>query len=151
MSAPNTTYSSNTELSLGNVPNVDDPILYEELLNIHNAIEYLLDNLDTKIDDYVNKQRAVKAIDSTDSPYSVLATDGLILVDASAGDVTVILYTPNSETVGYLQRIKRTDTSTNTVLLTTAGSEQIDNEDEWEIGYLDTIPVRSDGTNWWIE
>jgi hypothetical protein len=46
MGAPTNTYDSNTELSLGQVPDVDDPQVYRALLDIHNAIENLLTNSD---------------------------------------------------------------------------------------------------------
>lgn len=46
MTAPTNTYNSNTDLSLGQVPQVDDPDLYKALLDIHNAIESLLKSSD---------------------------------------------------------------------------------------------------------
>ena len=46
MGAPTNTYNSSTDLSLGQVPQVDDPVLYRELLDIHDAIETLLTSSD---------------------------------------------------------------------------------------------------------
>jgi len=50
-----------------------------------------------------------------DSPYMVLATDFTVLVDATAGAVTVTLPTPTS---GRILCVKKTDASANAVTLT---------------------------------
>ena len=156
MSAPNTTYNSNTSLSLGNIPNVDDPQLYTALLDIHNAIQYLLDSVDTQLatvdtalHEYVDKHRSVSA-PITATTYSVSPDDGLILVDATSNDVTITLYDPSGY-IGYSQRIKRIDNSINEVTINSLGGATIDTESERKLNFLDMIPVRSDGTNWWIE
>lgn len=40
-------YASITSLNLGSVPDVDDPVVYQALLDIHNALEILLQSKDT--------------------------------------------------------------------------------------------------------
>jgi hypothetical protein len=46
MAAPDNTYNSSTNLSLGQVPQVEDEALYTDLLDVHNAIETLLKSSD---------------------------------------------------------------------------------------------------------
>jgi hypothetical protein len=46
MPAPTNTYNSKTDLSLGQLTNINDPALYTALLDIHNAIETLLTSSD---------------------------------------------------------------------------------------------------------
>lgn len=55
------TYDSLTDLGLGSVPMVDDPSLYQELLDIHNAIETLLSSADRGTGD-VNEEVALLKI-----------------------------------------------------------------------------------------
>jgi hypothetical protein len=56
----------------------------------------------------------VVSIDNTDSPYTVTATDGLIEVDASAGDVAITAPAIGSS-VGRQISFVRTDTSSNVI------------------------------------
>ena len=124
------TYDSNTDLALGAIPDVEDAeALYEELLDIHNALEALLkgsDSGDAGFAAYIAKQRSVTDIDNTDSPYTVLITDGTIRVDATAGDVDVVL-PPIADGPGYRYDVKRVDTvTTNSVTIDGDGSELID-------------------------
>lgn len=128
MAAPINTHNSNTDLSLGQVPQVDDPVLYQELLDIHNAIEALLtssDAGDAIALAYIAKKRNFSN-PPVDSNYTVLITDGTIRVDASAGDVTVTMH-PIASGLGFSYEIKRIDTvTTNKVTLVGDGTELID-------------------------
>jgi hypothetical protein len=76
-------------------------------------------------------------------------TNGLVLVDASGGDVVVTLPTAVGIT-GRSYEIKKTDTSVNTVTVDGDGTETIDGELTQDVPYLATIVVRSDGSNWFI-
>lgn len=126
MPAPINTYDSNTDLSLGQVPQVDDPILYEALLDIHNAIENLLtssDEGDAVFTAYIDKQRNNTLVIAD---YTIVETDGTIEVDASAGDI-VITASPILGFEGYRYDVKRIDTVTaNKVTLVGDGAELID-------------------------
>ena len=125
---PINTYGSQTNLNLGHVPRVDDPVLYEELLDIHNALEILLTASDDGdaiflafIAKYRNFSNPVVIAD-----YTVLVTDGTIRVDASAGDVIITMH-PIASGVGFRYDIKRVDTvTTNSVTLIGDGTELID-------------------------
>lgn len=128
MGAPTNTYNSLTELSLGQIPQVDDPDLYTVILDIHNAIEAILqssDDADAIITTYIDKQRNNTAISDD---YTVLVTDGTVEVDASAGDIIVTLH-PVSEGKGFRYNIKRIDlVPTNKVTLLGDGAELVDDK-----------------------
>lgn len=149
MAAPNSTYNSNTDLSLGQVPQVEDEDLYIELLDIHNAIESLLkssDSADGIALAYILKQRNNTEV-ITD--YTVQITDGTIEVDASAGDITITLH-PVADGEGYRYNIKRTDlVTTNTVTLVGNGIELIDDRANGiKVSTKSSYTVKSNRTGW---
>lgn len=105
MAAPINTYNSEVDLGLGQVPQVEDSELYQGLLDIHNAIEALasyIDDSSSAASDFLAKFRAVKVV-TTD--YSVQPQDGIILVNASANDVTITL-PPSELNKGYRYTVK---------------------------------------------
>jgi len=125
---PVNTYGSATDLSLGHVPPIDDPILYQELLDIHNAIETLLtgsDDADAIFTEFIAKYRRFSIPPITDD-YTVLITDGTVRVDASGGDITITMH-PIIEGLGYTYNIKRIDLVTSSkVTIVGDGPELID-------------------------
>lgn len=156
MPAPTNTYDSNTDLSLGAVPQVDNPVLYEELLDIHNAIESLLTSSDAGnavFTAFIAKFRNVKVVSSD---YTVLATDGLVLVDITAGDVTITLPT-GAAFAGYKFEIKAiADTlpSTNECLIVGEGGAPVDDDAGGiTIDALEALPVKYDlvSNKYWID
>lgn len=129
MTSPTTnTYNSPTDLSLGHIPQVDDPVLYEELLNIHNAIEITLTATELDLAEvlaYIAKQRSFSEPPITGN-YTILITDGTVRVDATAGNITVTAH-PIAEGVGFRYNIKRIDEiTTNKVTIVGDGTELID-------------------------
>jgi hypothetical protein len=82
--------------------------------------------------------------------YTAAATDHTILVDASAGNVTITLPTAAS-IAGREYCIKRIDTSANTVTIATTSSQTIDNaaSDSLATTGRPTWRYKSDGSNWW--
>lgn len=147
---PTNTYDSTTNLSLGNIPQVDDEQVYQALLDIHNAIEILLTSSDgdtSVFDAYIDKRRKI-VVHTAD--YTITTTDGTILVNANLNPVTITL-PPAASGTGFRYKIKAIDV-TFPVLLIANGSETIDlATDGWNFNLLDEIPVISDGSNWWIE
>lgn len=128
-----TTYVARLPLPLGNTPQVDedkDPELYKELLDIHDSITNTANGLELTtvvVEDNSTQFRSVTNITPAASPYVVLTTDGLIRVDASAGDVDIIL--PNVTNIkGFEFKVKRVDAapSTNSVNLTGAVGQLVD-------------------------
>lgn len=110
MAAPNNTYNSATDLSLGNIPQVADDETYQALLDLHNAIEILLTSSDdgnALFEAYIAKKRNNAQVATN---YTVLITDGTIEVDASAGDITITLHLISAG-IGYSYQIKRIDTT----------------------------------------
>ena len=127
MGAPINTYNSDAELNLSQVPEeIEDPILYEALLDLHNALETLLthsDDVDALFIAFLTKFRNNTLVTAD---YTVLVTDGTIEVDASAGDITVTFH-PVSEGVGFRYDVKRVDeVPANTVIMLGDGAELID-------------------------
>jgi hypothetical protein len=126
MANPTNTYNSNTNLSLGNVPNVSDPEMYEALLDIHNALEILLTASDADYAEFLAFLVKYRNNTPVSADYTVLVTDGTIEIDATAGDIIATLH-PVAEGVGFRYNIKRIDTVTaNTVTLLHDGVEYID-------------------------
>ena len=82
--------------------------------------------------------------------YNATANDDLILVDASGGGVTVNLPTAAGIT-GNTIRIKKTDSSLNTVTLDPNGSETVDGETTFTISFqFEAASIASDNSNWHI-
>jgi len=129
MAAPINTYNSVTNLSLGNIPQVDDPVIYQALLDVHNALEILVtevDDVDGIFAAFIAKFRKSTA---AVADYTVLPTDGTIEVDASTGDIIITLH-PVADGEGHRYDIKRVDVvAANTVTLVgdSAAAELIDN------------------------
>lgn len=151
MPAPSSTYDSLTDLSLGQVPQVDDDDQYRELLDIHNAIEALLTSSDSgsaEFTTFLAKFRNFSAPPIT-ANYTVLATDGTVRVDASAGDIIVTLL-PIASGVGYRYNIKRIDTvTTNKVTLLGNGTELIDAHAAGiNISTLSSYTVKANDIGW---
>lgn len=126
MTAPINTYSSATDLSLGQVPQVEDEDLYTALLDMHNAIETLLkgsDNTNAVFLAYLTKTRNNTAISGD---YIIKETDGTIEVDASGGDITITALSVLGFD-GYRYDIKRVDeVPSNKVTVVGTGTELID-------------------------
>jgi len=149
MAAPTSTYNSNTDLSLGHIPQVEDPDLYNELLDIHNAIETLLtfsDAANGVFEAYIAKQRSVRTIISN---TTITTLDGLIEVDATAGDITVTAH-PVEGFLGYKYYIKRIDVvPVNKVTLVGDGLELIDDRANGiNISTKSSYSIKSNLTGW---
>lgn len=119
---PDTTgYSSPTNLSLGQVPQVEDPELYRALLDIHNAIDTLLITLSSSYD-YSLKHTTVVEV-SSDATFA--ATTGIMLIDAAASGPLITMHS-GAANLGGTNILKRVDSSANTVTVQAAGGETID-------------------------
>jgi len=145
------TYNAGTDLSLGGIPQVDDPELYRELLDIHNAIEALLSSSEGGLLAFLLKYRGFSASPVL-SDYTTLTTDGTIRVDASAGDITITLH-PIAEGVGFHHDIKRIDdtpaSSANTVTIIGSGAELIDSHAAGvNLSQLSSYTIKTNDTGW---
>lgn len=150
MTAPINTYNSPTDLNLGHVPEVADESLYNALLDIHNALEILLTSSDdgaASFTAFVAKYRNFSNPVVT-GDYTILVTDGLIRVDATAGDITITAH-PVVEGLGYIYTIKRIDETANTVLAEGDGTELIDSHTGGvEVDPLDALKIKANSTGW---
>ena len=90
-------------------------------------------------------------IDDTDSPYSAVYDDWLIICDTTNGDVTVTLPTPTAANKGKMFLVKKTTASHNVTINAGDGSVLIDDQtsitDNTKNGYDQVV---SDGTQYWI-
>jgi hypothetical protein len=82
------------------------------------------------------------------SSTSVDGGDFIILVDASAGDVTLSL--PAASLRKHMLEVKKIDNTVNKAIIDAAGSDTIDGDTTLELLYLDeAVPIVSDGVSEW--
>lgn len=88
---------------------------------------------------------------SVSATGDIASTDGLVLVDATAGAVTMTL--PLAASVpGRVFAVKKVDASGNAVTVDGNGSETIDGATTQALSaQYDVLTVASDGTEWWIQ
>lgn len=150
MGAPTNTYNSNTTLSLSNTPKGDwTEDQYEELLDLHDAIEKLLtasDDADAVFAAYIAKQRNNTSVSNN---YTIVVTDGTIEVDASLNDVTITM-PPITDIEGYRFDIKRVDqVPANTVIILGDGAELIDDRATGiKVSTKSSYTVKANDTGW---
>lgn len=102
---------------------------------------------------------ATDRLDALEAPFAVrtltatgaaLATDYLLLVNATAGAVTVNLPAAASS-AGALIVVKKADASGNAVTIDANASETIDGATTQALAsQYDALTVACDGTGWWI-
>ena len=79
-----------------------------------------------------------------------LSDEEMAFCDATSGNITVTLPAAASNT-GRMYRIKKTDSSSNTVTIDGNGSETIDDATTLVItAQYECISIMSDGAEWWI-
>lgn len=84
------------------------------------------------------------------SNYTIVATDGTILADATSGSITISL-PPASAFNEYHFKIKKKDITANTVIIDGSGSETIEGSLTYTLmTQYEGITIQSDGTAWWI-
>jgi len=82
--------------------------------------------------------------------YTALDIDGLILADATAGDVTITLPTAEARE-GRRMEVKKTDASANLVVIDPQGTQTIDGSTTISLTQQYALRgIKSDGTNWWL-
>lgn len=95
--------------------------------------------------------RPVKQLDDSDSPYDVLVTDGVLLVDTQSGAVTLNLPAA-ADAAGQVLTVKRMGTGVNAVTIDGDGAETIDGSatnTDLDAQY-DVLTIVSDGSEWLI-
>jgi len=82
------------------------------------------------------------------TPYAVLATDFVLLVDATVGDITINLPAANL-TKRWLE-VKKVDAGANKVIIDAAGADLIDGDATQELLFEDeALPIVSNGVSEW--
>ena len=149
--APIATSDSIINLNIGHVPNIEDPIIYEALLDIHNALEILASasfDLDSGVLAPIIAYIAARTnVTIVTADYTVLSTNGTIKIDAGSNPITVTLPTAAPIT-GTRYELKCID-STFRVLIATDGIETIDEDAaDFDLYQWENLTVQSDGTGW---
>lgn len=81
------------------------------------------------------------------SDYTITATDGVIVADATTGNILITL--PAAAGLqGKVYTVKRIDSSANTV--TVQGAQTIDDAVNQLLNQYDALMIVSDNTEWWI-
>jgi hypothetical protein len=89
-----------------------------------------------------------RGMTSVTGNYTVLADDDILLIDATAGNITVTL--PTAVGIkGKVYTTKRIDNSSNTVTIDGDGTETIDGSASYSLFYLEFVELGSDNANWW--
>lgn len=83
--------------------------------------------------------------------YTILETDGVVIADCTGGNVTLTLPAANVAGAGFSPnfRIKRKDSSANTVTVARAGADTIDGGTTYALGALQSVDLESDGVSAW--
>jgi hypothetical protein len=130
-------YRSEIDLSLGQVPLVEDPALYEALQEVYSSLQILAASV---------QPITYNSID-IDDHYTVAPDDQLVRADSTAADVVVTL--PLSATcINRRYTIKRINASGATVTLRSTGSERVDGSSAINIPNMETIEVQA-GADYW--
>lgn len=98
-----------------------------------------------------SRRRANTAITVSTNIAATASQFDVLLVDPTAGPVTITIVGPSATTRGRTYTIKRTTTSANTVTIQPA-SGNIDNAASYVLagGTLASVDVVCDATNWWV-
>lgn len=148
---PSNTYNSGSDLSLAQVPQVDDPEIYDALLDLHNALESLITGNGSSVGNttaYVTKVRNNTIVNES---YIVLETDGTILVDATLATSAIVITLHGVFGLeGFTYNIKRVDTNTaHTVTIVGDGTELIDDRaDGIKLSTKSSYTVKATPTGW---
>lgn len=114
------------------------------------------DVIGSTLDDYIKAQSGFiaqlyagkKAYASVSTTYSLLANDGLIEGDATAGAFTVTL-TAAASSLGRVVTIKKIDSSANAVTVDGDGAEAIDGAATYALSsQYDAVTLHCDGVTW---
>lgn len=146
--------TSSILLNLGQVPEgITDPILYEALLNIHNALDLLAQagsgTVEAELDfsDFIASYLAVRVVETN---YNIMAADGLVLANAATQPIVLSLPAA-SDSLGARFSIKCIDNTFPVTVLGASAGETIDQQTTGiSLTLYDSITVKSDGTDWWI-
>ena len=95
--------------------------------------------------------RGVRTIDDTDSPYTVVATDSVLVCDTTGGAITVNLPAA-ADVPGQQLTVKKVSGGVNAVTLDGNGAEEIDGSTtnaDVDAQY-DVLTIICDGTQWLI-
>ena len=86
----------------------------------------------------------------TTTPYSVTAADYAVLVDATAGAITVDLPAA-ADADRRVLHVKKTDSSANAVTIDASGAETIEDATTQSLVLQgESLMLMSDGTQWWV-
>jgi hypothetical protein len=126
-------------------PNV--PLGAVILRNGQTAINTFKDFADLRVFATSNSTSLTRTVVTKTANYTLVASDDVILIDASAGDVTITF--PVTSTSGKTYTGKRIDNTANTVTLSGNGNN-IDGAATATLFPYESIVSIGDGSDWWI-
>jgi hypothetical protein len=95
----------------------------------------------------IGRRPSVQTI--TDSDFAQV-NDDVVLCDATTGAINLRLPQASGRT-GYIYRIKKVDSTANTITILRAGADTIDGANSVQLAFEhEVISVVSDGSDWWI-
>ena len=98
----------------------------------------------------LNKSGFIVPVRTVTASGDITEDDRVVLVDAGSGKLSMDVYSTSSN-AGAMVTIKKKDTSTNTVTITTEGSDTIDGQAELYLqAPYDSVTLVSDGSNWFV-
>ena len=101
-------------------------------------------------DSLIRHNKGYSTVKTKASNYSATWADGLILVDASTGAITITLPDP-TKYPGEAITVKKIDASANAVTVSPYGTETIDGGASYSLSSQNQfITLISDGTNWYV-
>lgn len=92
----------------------------------------------------------VRSLSFTDSPVSVLDTDGVLLLNTLAGNIDVTVPDPGTIPVGRIFTITKVDHSLNVVNISTVGDALLDTLASITLHNIGGVSLVSDGTNYFV-
>ena len=97
-----------------------------------------------------NLIRPIRSVSYTGNPLLILDTDGVLLIDTTAGSVPVSLPDPATIPTGRFFTIRKVDHSTNAVMISALGSASVDTLPSITLHNIGGCSLISDGTNYFI-
>lgn len=121
----------------------------EKVIDINTLSEFVYDATTGVLVPTVSKS-PFTYIDHTDSPYTPLASDGVIYANATGGAITVALQAV-ADCKGWKVTVKKVDASANAVTIDADSSETIDGATTYALSsQYDFVTIHSDGAEWFV-
>lgn len=145
-----TFYTAGINLNIGQVPNnIQDPAVYQALLDIHNALEVLAQEgytSDDTFNTFASKYFAATVVSGED--YVMSSSDVYTILVLTGDDDVTITLPPTDDVSGRHYTIKHVS-GDGTVIVKGEGDSTID-DSTYELDISDAISVQCVGSDWYV-